>query len=170
MGVRIATYAQIMHFIPPTISPYPRASPPSSPLPEPDPTAPPSSAGSPQGPPRRELLPASCAMVVGEAEGRTGWETMGITTGKQPWPPGLQQALHPAAQTAEMEIGGGGGGWEQRRRGRGARRRGGGEELERESWERGDGGGEFVGRSCWGAKLEQKARAAVLRGLWGQDL
>lgn len=59
--------------------------------------------------------------------------------GRRHWPPGLRQLLHPAAQTAEMEIGGGG--RERRRRGRGARSRGGGEELERESWERGDGGG-----------------------------
>lgn len=59
--------------------------------------------------------------------------------GRRQWPPGLRQLLHPAAQTAEMEIGGGG--RERRRRGRGARSRGGGEELERESWERGDGGG-----------------------------
>lgn len=112
------------------------------------PTAPPSSAGSPQGPPRRELLKASCAMVVGEVEGRVEWETMG------------------------MGVGGGGGGrrgcgslvpcgpdcrdGDRRRRQRGqgaagegegteaARRR---EEPERESWERGDGGGAARGGS-----------------------
>lgn len=58
-----------------------RASPPPPPLPRQGPTAPPSSAGSPQGPPRRELLPVSCAMGVGEVEGRVEWETIGIRIG-----------------------------------------------------------------------------------------
>lgn len=58
-----------------------RASSPPPPLPRQGPTAPPSSAGSPQGPPRRELLPVSCAMVVGEVVGRVEWETIGIRIG-----------------------------------------------------------------------------------------
>lgn len=66
---------------PPKVLSPPPASPPPLPLPGPGPTAPPSSAGSPQGPPRRELLPASCAMVVWEVEGQVEWETMGIRIG-----------------------------------------------------------------------------------------
>lgn len=58
--------------------------------------------------------------------------------GRWRWPLGLRQPLHPAAQTAEMEIGGGGGGREEGE-GSGAVRRW--EEQQPESWERGDGGG-----------------------------
>lgn len=83
LGVRTGSCAEnrAFYLVHRKSSPRPPASPPPPPLPGPGPTAPPSSAGSPQGPPRRELLPASCAMVVWEVEGQVEWETMGIRIG-----------------------------------------------------------------------------------------
>lgn len=99
----------------------------------------------PAGPETSAPSRPSCAMVVREVQGRWSGETMGIRIGGGGTGRGLQQPLHPAARTAEMEIaagagrsGGGGGSEETRRRGgAGARKLGRG----------GDG------RSCWEGSL-----------------
>lgn len=134
---------RIVHFIPSTesLSSGSRASLPPPRLPRPDrPYRTSKLRRLPAGPPETRASPAFVRHGCGEGgrPGRVG-DNGYRDSGWRWWPRGLRQPVHPAAEAAEMEIRGGG--REQPRRGRGARRRGGGEELERESWDRGDGGG-----------------------------
>lgn len=158
-----------MHFISFTESPYPRASPRP---PDPARVGPYRTSklrGLPAGPPETRAPPG---FVRHGCEGGGELSESGDNGypdwGRRQWPPGPQQPLHSAAQTAEMEIGGGGGGggWEQRRRGRGA-----GDAEEGRSWSvkagRGEMGEELLGREAGagggGGRREREM------GAWGRE-
>lgn len=129
----------------------------------------------PAGTPEKRASPSFLRHGVGGGGGPGGvGDNRDRGWGRWRWPLGLQQPLHPAAQTAEMEIGEGSGGRELGRRGRGGRQCRGGRSRSKRTG-RGEMGwscwvGEFVGRNCcggWRELAEELAGAEV--GVWGRE-
>lgn len=129
----------------------------------------------PAGTPEKRASPSFLRHGVGGGGGLGGvGDNRDGGWGRWRWPLGLRQPLHPAAQTAEMEISEGSGGRELGRRGRGGRQCRGGRSRSTRTG-RGEMGwscrvGEFVERDCWGGWRElAEERAGAEVGVWGRE-
>lgn len=162
---------RIVRFISSTESPFPLAQrTPSTPTPA-GPYRTSKLRRLPAGPPETSAPPGFVRHGCAGGAGPGGVGDNGYPDwGRRHWPPGLQQPLHPAARTAEMEIaagagrsGGGGGERGDAEEGRSWSQKAGRGEMGEELLGRGVCGEELLGREA-GAGEEERGRGTGVRG------